>query len=113
MKKNMWKKKIVVKICKTILNFWVCYSQVMHPHTSIQGVVFLCAHNLTTYKIIISEHCGVILFAKFQFLKKLERFNFFQKNVYGYKKIIFQPNFMKIALKVKLFQLYGYVLTKF
>ena len=31
----------------------------------IQGVVFLCAHNLTTYKIIIGEHCGVILFAKF------------------------------------------------
>ena len=31
----------------------------------MQGVVFLCAHNLTTYKIIIGEHCGVILFAKF------------------------------------------------
>ena len=31
----------------------------------IESVVFLCAHNLTTYKIIIGKHCGVILIAKF------------------------------------------------
>ena len=31
----------------------------------IQGVLILCAQMLTTYKIIIGEHCGVILFVKF------------------------------------------------
>ena len=34
----------------------------------IQGVFILCAQKLTTYKIIIGEHCGVILFVKFRFL---------------------------------------------
>ena len=31
----------------------------------LQGVLILCAQKLTTYKIIIGEHCGVILFVKF------------------------------------------------
>ena len=31
----------------------------------------------------------------------------------SYKKFIFSPNFMKIAVKVKLFKLYGYFLSKF
>ena len=63
----------------------------------------MCAQNLTTYEIIIVEQCGVILFAKFLFLKKLERFTKIKKkkNVYGYRKIIFRQNFMKIAVKVK------------
>ena len=34
-------------------------------HINIQGVLILCAQKLTTYKIIIGEHCGVILFVKF------------------------------------------------
>ena len=39
-----------------------------------QGVDFLCAHNFTTNKIIIGEHCGVIIFAKFYFFKKVRAF---------------------------------------
>ena len=31
----------------------------------IEGVFILCAQKLTTYKIIIGKHCGVILFVKF------------------------------------------------
>ena len=39
-----------------------------HIYIYIQGVLILCAQKLTTYKIIIGEHYGVILFVKFWLL---------------------------------------------
>ena len=48
---------------------------------NIQGVLILCAQKLTTYKIIIGEHCGVILFVKIMiFIKIRLDLNFFPKN---------------------------------
>ena len=44
------------------------YMNVNIINTDIQGVLILCAQKLTTYKIIIGEHCAVILFVKFWFL---------------------------------------------